>query len=79
MGVRISPSVQNSIIMTKVVNYITEAFQELKSNVTWLPWSEVQRLTIIVAVFTIVFSLATWGVDEVFRKAISGFFNLIKG
>lgn len=79
MGVRISPSVQKSIIMTKVVNYITEAFQELRTNVTWLPWSEVQRLTIIVAVFTIVFSLATWGVDEVFRKAISGFFNLIKG
>ena len=79
MGVRISPSVQKSIIMTKVVNYITDAFQELKTNVTWLPWSEVQRLTIIVAVFTIVFSLATWGVDEVFRKAISGFFNLIKG
>lgn len=79
MGVRISPSVQKSIIMTKVVNYITEAFQELKNNVTWLPWAEVQRLTIIVAVFTIVFSLATWGVDEVFRKAISGFFNLIKG
>ncbi|WP_396183028.1 preprotein translocase subunit SecE [Flavobacterium sp.] len=65
--------------MTKVVNYITDAFEELKSNVTWLPWSEVQRLTIIVAIFTIVFSLATWGVDEVFRKAISGFFNLIKG
>lgn len=79
MGVRISPSVQKEIIMTKVVNYITEAFQELKTNVTWLPWAEVQRLTIIVAVFTIVFSLATWGVDEVFRKAISGFFNLIKG
>jgi preprotein translocase subunit SecE len=71
--------VQNEIIMTKVVNYITEAFEELKSNVTWSPWSEVQRLTIIVAVFTVVFALATWGVDEVFRKAISGFFNLIKG
>jgi preprotein translocase subunit SecE len=79
MGVRISPSVQNEIIMTKVVNYITEAFEELKSNVTWSPWSEVQRLTIIVAVFTVVFALATWGVDEIFRKAISGFFNLIKG
>jgi preprotein translocase subunit SecE len=71
--------VQNEIIMTKVVNYITEAFEELKSNVTWSPWSEVQRLTIIVAVFTVVFALATWGVDEIFRKAISGFFNLIKG
>ena len=79
MGVRISPPVQKQIRMKKVVNYITDAFEELKSNVTWLPWSEVQRLTIIVAIFTIVFSLATWGVDEVFRKAISGFFNLIKG
>jgi preprotein translocase subunit SecE len=71
--------VQKQIRMTKVVNYITDAFEELKSNVTWLPWSEVQRLTIIVAIFTVVFALATWGVDEVFRKAISGFFNLIKG
>jgi preprotein translocase subunit SecE len=65
--------------MTKVVNYITESFEELKSNVSWLPWAEVQRLTIIVAIFTIVFSLAIWGVDEVFTKVISGFFNLIKG
>jgi preprotein translocase subunit SecE len=79
MGVRISPSVQNKKTMTKVVNYISEAFGELKSNVTWLPWAEVQRLTIIVAVFTIVFSLAIWGVDEVFTKVISGIFSLIKG
>ncbi len=55
--------------MTKVVNYISEAFQELKSNVTWPVWAEVQRLTIIVAVFSIVFALATWGVDELFAKA----------
>ena len=65
--------------MTKVVNYITEAFEELKTNVTWAPWSEVQRLTIVVAIFTIVFSLAIWGVDTVFTKVIAGFFNLIKG
>ena len=65
--------------MTKVVNYITESFEELKTNVTWLPWAEVQRLTIIVAVFTIVFSLAVWGVDEFFTTLIAGFFNFIKG
>ena len=64
--------------MTKVVNYITEAFQELKSNVTWLPWAEVQRLTIIVAVFSVLFALLTFGVDELFVKALEGFFNLIK-
>jgi len=62
----------------KVVNYINEAFEELKTNVTWPEWSEVQRLTIVVAVFSVLFALGTWGVDEVFAKALSGFFNMIK-
>ena len=77
MGVRIPPPVQIKIKM-KVVNYISEAFYELKSNVTWPEWPEVQRLTIIVAIFSIVFALLTWGVDTVFGKAIAGFFNVIK-
>ena len=78
MGVRIPPPVQIKIKMTKVVNYISEAFQELKVNVTWPEWAEVQRLSIIVAVFSVVFALLTWGVDEVFVKALEGFFNIIK-
>jgi len=64
--------------MTKVVNYISEAFQELKTNVTWPIWADVQRLTIIVAVFSVVFALLTWGVDELFVEALEGFFNIIK-
>ncbi|CAM3411383.1 Protein translocase subunit SecE [Flavobacterium longum] len=63
----------------KVFNYIGEAFTELKDNVTWPAWAEVQRLTIIVAVFSVVFALATAGVDELFTKALAGFFNWIKG
>ncbi|MFM2049508.1 MAG: hypothetical protein RI955_2056 [Bacteroidota bacterium] len=79
MGVRIPPPVPlKQIIMTKVVNYISEAFEELRSNVTWPTWSEVQRLTIVVAVFSVLFALATWGVDEVFAKTLAGFFNWIK-
>jgi len=70
--------VQIKIKMTKVVNYISEAFQELKTNVTWPLWADVQRLTIIVAVFSIIFALLTWGVDTLFGKAIAGFFNIIK-
>lgn len=79
MGVRIPPPVQlkNKIIM-KVFNYISEAFEELKTNVTWPEWAEVQRLTVVVAVFSVLFSLATWGVDEVFAKALAGFFSYIK-
>ena len=64
--------------MTKVVNYISESFEELKSNVTWPSWAEVQRLTIVVAVFSVVFALATWGVDEVFANLLEKFFTWIK-
>jgi len=52
--------------MAKFVNYISEAFQELKSNVTWPEWAEVQRLTIIVALFSVIFALLTFGVDQLF-------------
>ena len=65
--------------MTKVINYMTEAFEELKSNVTWITWAEAQKYTIIVVVFSIIFSLMIWGFDSLFSKAISGFYNLIKG
>ena len=78
MGVRIPPPVQNKIKMTKVVNYISEAFEELKSNVTWPEWAEVQKLTITVALFSVIFAMATWGVDELFAKSIEGFFNWLK-
>ena len=64
--------------MTKFVNYISEAFHELKANVTWPEWSEVQRLTVIVAVFSVLFALFTYGVDQLFVKALEGFFNIIK-
>ncbi|MBS1535873.1 preprotein translocase subunit SecE [Flavobacterium sp. CYK-55] len=64
--------------MMKIVNYISEAFEELKSNTTWPAWEEVQRLTIVVAVFSVLFALATWGVDEVCAKFIAAIFNWIK-
>ena len=78
MGVRIPPPVQKESTM-KVVNYISEAFEELKTNVTWPEWAEVQKYTIVVAVFSVVFALATWGVDELFAKSIAGFYNWLKG
>lgn len=61
-----------------VFKYISEAFEELKTNVTWPEWAEVQKLTIVVAVFSIVFALATAGVDELLTKALAGFFNWMK-
>jgi len=63
--------------MAKLTSYIKESFDELKDNVTWPLWSEVQHLTIVVAVFSVVCAMATWGVDELFAKSIAGIFRLI--
>jgi len=65
--------------MASVVNYIKESFGELKNNVSWTPWPEAQKLTIIVVVFSVLFSLAIWGVDSVFSKVIGAYFDLLKG
>lgn len=79
MGVRIPPPVQIRNNTMKVFQYFSESFEELKTNVTWPEWSEVQKFTVIVALFSVIFALATWGVDELCSRAITGFFNLIKG
>ncbi|TXE08071.1 preprotein translocase subunit SecE [Seonamhaeicola algicola] len=63
--------------MAGFVNYIKESFNELKANVSWPTWAEAQNLTVLVAVFSIIFSLAIWGVDTVFSKVISAYFDLI--
>jgi preprotein translocase subunit SecE len=56
----------------KVVNYISEAFEELKSNVTWPAWEEVQRLQLLLLFFSCI-CLGNLGVDEFFAKALAGF------
>ncbi|GAA4239351.1 preprotein translocase subunit SecE [Postechiella marina] len=65
--------------MAGIVNYIKESFGELKNNVTWPTWAESQSLTILVAVFSIIFSLAIWGIDTVFSKVITTYFQWING
>ena len=76
-GVRVSQPVQKIKQMAGIVNYIKESFGELKNNVSWTPWSEAQSLTVLVAVFSIIFSLAIWGVDTVFSRVIKAYFNWI--
>jgi len=63
--------------MTIMINYIKDSFVELKNNVAWTERSELQRLVIIVLVFSVLFSLAIWGADTVLSRIIKFYFNLI--
>lgn len=58
-----------------MLTYIKESVEELRNNVTLPPRAESSNLMVIVAVFSIVFALATWGVDTVFSKLIQLYFN----
>jgi len=60
------------------MSYIKESFGELKNNVTWPTLANAQKLTVVVAIFSVLFSLAIWGVDTVFSNVIEGYFNLMK-
>ena len=63
--------------MAEIINYIKDSFEELKSNVSWTERTELQRLVVIVLVFSVLFSLAIWGADTVLSRVIKFYFNLI--
>ncbi|MFD2696662.1 preprotein translocase subunit SecE [Mesonia sediminis] len=64
--------------MAGIVKYISESYSELKNHVTWPSYAEGQRLTVIVLVFSVIFSLAIWGVDTVFSSVIEQYFDWVK-
>ncbi|WP_297691268.1 preprotein translocase subunit SecE [uncultured Eudoraea sp.] len=60
-----------------MLTYIKESIEELRHNVTLPSRAESSNLMVIVAVFSILFALATWGVDTVFSKLIQLYFNAL--
>ena len=60
-----------------MISYIKDSFEELKNNVSWTERSELQRLVVVVLVFSSLFSVAIWGADTVLSRVIQFYFNLI--
>ena len=63
--------------MITIVNYIKESFEELQKNVSWTPRAELQRLVLIVLVFSVLFSVLIWGADTLLSSIVQSYFNLI--
>lgn len=61
----------------RMLTYIKESIEELRNNVTLPPKEEALNLMVVVAVFSILFALATWGVDTVFSKLIKLYFSKV--
>ena len=63
--------------MSTIIGYIKDSFLELRNNVSWTPRVELQRLVIVVLVFSVIFSLAIWGADTVLSEVVGFYFQLI--
>ncbi len=61
----------------RMLTYIKESVEELRNNVTWPSRADASNLMVIVAVFSILFALATWGVDELFSKLVNLYFEKV--
>ncbi len=60
-----------------MLTYIKESIEELRNNVTLPPKDEAVNLMVVVAVFSVLFALATWGIDTVFSKLIKLYFSKV--
>jgi len=59
-----------------LVQYIKDSFEELRNKVTWIPWEEAQKSTVIVAIFTVLFAVAVFAVDKFFQAGLTEYFKL---
>jgi len=62
-----------------MLTYIKESIAELKNNVSLPPKDQASNYMVVVAVFSVLLALATWGVDSAFSEGIRWVFkNVIK-
>ncbi|NQX82715.1 MAG: preprotein translocase subunit SecE [Flavobacteriaceae bacterium] len=59
----------------KLLKYIKESFEELRTNITWASKEEVNKSTVVVAVFTVIFALSVFLVDSFFQMGLDSFFK----
>jgi preprotein translocase subunit SecE len=62
-----------------MLTYIKESYLELKNHVSLPPRAESTNLMVVVAVFSILFALATWGVDSIFGELVQFYFKKLIG
>ena len=63
--------------MSKIGNYVQEAYDELLHKVTWPTWDELQQTTIIVLVALAMVTLVVFGMDIVSENVLTFIYKLI--
>ena len=65
-------------MFNNLIEYVKGAYKELVNNVVWPKWDEVYKLTIVVAIFSVIFSIFIAIVDYIFRTFLQAYYKYIK-
>jgi preprotein translocase subunit SecE len=63
--------------MSKIGNYIQEAYDELLHKVSWPSWDELQQTTIIVLVALALVTTAVWGMDFAAKSVLTFIYGIL--
>ena len=64
-------------MMGSLVNYIRDSFEELRDHVKWTPLQELQIMTLVVVVFSVIFSLIIWLADTILSEVFKIYFDFL--
>lgn len=62
-----------------LATYLKDSITEFKDKVEWPKWSELQSSTLVVATASILLSIFTFGIDELFSSAIRNLIKILAG
>lgn len=62
-----------------LASFIKGSIIEFKEKVEWPKWPELQSSTIVVSVATLILSVFTFGVDELFSKSLRNIIAMLIG
>lgn len=63
-------------IMNKVSTFITESVDEMKNNVSWPTFQELQKSSVLVLVASLIFALVIGASDFVIKNLMQVIYNL---
>ena len=64
-------------MMGSLVKYIRDSFDELRDHVKWTPLQELQKMTLVVVIFSVIFSLIIWLADTILSEVFKIYFDFL--
>jgi|JI102314A1RNA_FD_contig_81_1031533_length_438_multi_1_in_0_out_0_1 preprotein translocase subunit SecE len=62
--------------MNKISTFVTESVEEMKNNVSWPTWAELQKSSVLVLVASLIFALVIGASDFAIKNLMQIIYNL---